>query len=51
MTFQSTSDVHNEPDRILDDTDRRIRDSQAAHWSAHDIFDNLGRATMLTTIF
>lgn len=50
MTPQTSSDAQNDLDRILDDTDRRIRDSQAAHWSAHDIFDDLGRATMLATL-
>lgn len=47
---QSTSDARSEWDSILEGTDRRIRDSQAAHWSPHDIFDDLGRATMLATL-
>ena len=50
MTPQSTSVVHSAFDRILEDTDWRIQDSQAAHWSAHDILDDLGRATMLATL-
>jgi hypothetical protein len=50
MELQPAPDPRNDLDRILGDTERRIRDSQAAHWSAHDVFDELGRGTMLATL-
>lgn len=50
LVMGPSSDTHSNADDILDHTERRIRASQAAHWSAHDVFDDLGRMTTLAIV-